>query len=125
MGAAQVNLGPPAGENLPANVGDLRSVSGGGSLAHHLGAPSLAPPGGGRHPELVLDTRPQSRHSVGPDTARHLLAPLALLPAVLHLPHVDVVVDHLAVGLLGGQPGDKDRVLAVNNNLDAGRRPGN
>ena len=100
-------------------------MSGGGGLAHHLGAPALAPPGGGRHPELVLKAGPQSRHSVAPSTARHLLAPLALLPAVLHLPHVDVVLNDQAVGLLGGQPGDKDRVLAVNNNLDAGRRPGN
>ena len=108
-----------------ANIRDLSPVPGGRSLAHHLGAAALAPPGGGRHPELVLEAGPQSRHSVAPSTARHLLAPLALLPAVLHLPHVDVVVDHLAVRLLGSQPGDKDRVLAVNNNLDAGRRPGN
>ena len=123
MSTAEVNRGPPAEEDLPANVRDLGAVPGGRGLAHHLGAPALAPPAGGRHPELVLEAGPQSRHSVAPHTPSHLLAPLALLPAVLHLPHVDVEVDDLAVGLLRGQPGDKDRVLAVNNHLDAGGRP--
>ena len=123
MAAAEVDLRPPAEEDLPADVGDVGAVPAGGSLAHHLGAPALAPPGVGRDPELVLSARPQSRHPVGGDPG-HLVAGVAPLPAVLHLPHVDVVVDDHAVWLAGRQPGDDDRVLPVHHHLDAGGRPG-
>ena len=125
VGTAEVDRGPPAEENLPADVCDLRAVSGARGLAHHLGAPALPPPGGGRHPELVLEARPQSSQSVAPHTPRHLLAPLAPLPAVLHLPDVHLELDDLPAGLLGRQPGDKHRVLAVHDHLDAGGRAGN
>ena len=53
------DLGPPAGVDLSADVGDLGEVPGGGSLADHLGAPALALDCGCRHPELVLGARSQ------------------------------------------------------------------
>ena len=82
------DLGPPAGVDLSADVGDLGEVSGGGSLADHLGTAALALDCGCRHPELVLSAGPQLRHPEARPAPRHLVASVTLLPAILYLPAV-------------------------------------
>ena len=63
-------------------------MSGGGSLADHLGAAALALDSGCRHPELVLGAGPQLGHPETGPAPRHLVAGVTLLPAVLNLPAV-------------------------------------
>ena len=84
----KTDLRPPACVDLSADVGDLGEVPGGGRLADHLGAAALALHGGGRDPELVLGAGPELRHAEAGPAARHLVAGVTLLPAILHLPAV-------------------------------------
>ena len=60
-------------------------MPGGGRLADHLGAAALALLCGCRHPELVLSAGPELRHPETRPAARHLVARVTLLPAVLNL----------------------------------------
>ena len=84
----KTDLRPPACVDLSADVRDLGEVPGGGRLADHLGAAALALHGGGRDPELVLGAGPELRHAEAGPAARHLVAGVTLLAAVLHLPAV-------------------------------------